>query len=60
MEVYCGAGRICVVNDGGEAQCVCVNACENEEDARRRVSFTKYTHLLVFRETVGCSIMVTV
>lgn len=37
LEVYCGAGRMCVVNDDNQAQCVCVNACENEDDRRRRV-----------------------
>lgn len=37
LGVFCGAGRMCVVNDNGDGECVCVNACNIEEDARRRV-----------------------
>ncbi|XP_045123782.1 SPARC-like [Portunus trituberculatus] len=37
LGVYCGAGRMCVVNDNGDGECACNNACDSEEDARRRV-----------------------
>ncbi|KAK3863833.1 hypothetical protein Pcinc_030436 [Petrolisthes cinctipes] len=36
-EIYCGAGRMCVVNDLGEGECRCVNTCDSEDDPRRRV-----------------------
>ncbi|KAK8384852.1 hypothetical protein O3P69_014426 [Scylla paramamosain] len=37
LGVYCGAGRMCVVNDNGDGECACINACDMEDDARRRV-----------------------
>ncbi|KAG7172906.1 SPARC-like [Homarus americanus] len=37
LDTYCGAGRLCAVNDAGEAECRCINACDQETDPRRRV-----------------------
>ncbi|XP_071528735.1 SPARC [Panulirus ornatus] len=37
LDMYCGAGRMCVVNDAGEGECRCVNVCGQETDVRRRV-----------------------
>nr|XP_045602585.1 SPARC-like [Procambarus clarkii] len=36
-DMYCGAGRTCVINDAGEGECRCVNVCSDETDPRRRV-----------------------
>nr|XP_053641995.1 SPARC-like [Cherax quadricarinatus] len=36
-DMHCGAGRMCVLTDDGEAECRCVNACTDEPDPRRRV-----------------------
>lgn len=41
-ELFCGAGRMCVVNDDGEGECRCVNTCDDEADPRRRVSNFAY------------------
>lgn len=49
LEVYCGAGRMCVADDDYVAQCVCVNTCENEHDRRRRVSVC----MVVLKEDCG-------
>ena len=45
LDKYCSAGRICTVDDNGEGQCVCVNACESEVDSRRRVSLNAFLSL---------------
>lgn len=37
LEKHCGAGRVCQANDDGEAECVCVEMCEQEVDPRRKV-----------------------
>jgi len=37
QNVYCSAGRACVVGEGGKGECRCVEACERETDPRRRV-----------------------
>ncbi|XP_076069503.1 secreted protein, acidic, cysteine-rich [Oratosquilla oratoria] len=37
LEKYCGAGRECVVNLQGEAECQCMQECDFEPDDRRRV-----------------------
>lgn len=36
-EMFCGAGRTCVVTPQGEAECECVKECEPELDTRRKV-----------------------
>lgn len=36
-EIYCGAGRECVINDDEEGECLCVTECEDEIDPRRKV-----------------------
>ncbi|KAK7066822.1 hypothetical protein SK128_011702 [Halocaridina rubra] len=36
-EMYCGAGRQCIIRNDGEGECVCVSSCEEEVDPRRRV-----------------------
>ncbi len=33
----CGPGRECMPGDKGKAKCVCMKACPEEEDNRRRV-----------------------
>ncbi|XP_046611571.1 SPARC [Neodiprion virginianus] len=37
MNKHCSAGRTCKPDDDGVAQCVCVEECEPESDARRKV-----------------------
>lgn len=37
LQVRCGAGRICEVDDEGEPQCVCIPKCPVESDSRRKV-----------------------
>ncbi|XP_043281097.1 SPARC isoform X2 [Venturia canescens] len=37
MEKHCGAGKVCRSNDMGEAECICVEVCNEEIDPRRKV-----------------------
>jgi hypothetical protein len=34
---HCGAGRVCELTEEGEAECVCISACPEEVDPRRKV-----------------------
>nr|CAD7444791.1 unnamed protein product [Timema bartmani] len=36
-EKHCGAGRVCVLDELEQAQCVCIPACPEEADPRRKV-----------------------
>lgn len=36
-DIYCSAGKACVVSDKGLGECKCVESCEVETDPRRRV-----------------------
>lgn len=36
-DMYCGAGRECVISDDGEGECLCQAVCEEEIDPRRKV-----------------------
>ncbi|XP_068247760.1 SPARC [Palaemon carinicauda] len=36
-DMYCGAGRECVISDDGEGECLCQGVCEEEIDPRRKV-----------------------
>lgn len=35
--VHCSAGRVCEVDDLGEAECVCIKSCPVETESRRKV-----------------------
>uniref|UniRef100_A0A6P7FHJ6 SPARC n=1 Tax=Diabrotica virgifera virgifera TaxID=50390 RepID=A0A6P7FHJ6_DIAVI len=37
MQVRCGAGRICQVNELREPECVCIPTCPEESESRRKV-----------------------
>lgn len=37
MDKHCGAGRVCRSTDLGEAECICVEFCDEEIDPRRKV-----------------------
>lgn len=37
LEVHCGAGRVCQVDEAGEPQCVCIPKCPVETESRRKV-----------------------
>ncbi|KAG8249258.1 SPARC-like [Homalodisca vitripennis] len=37
LHKHCGAGRVCVLNDDGEAECPCIPSCPLESDPRRKV-----------------------
>nr|CAH7739719.1 unnamed protein product [Callosobruchus chinensis] len=37
LEVHCGAGRICQVDEKGEPDCVCIPNCPVETESRRKV-----------------------
>ncbi|XP_056647985.1 SPARC [Diorhabda sublineata] len=37
MQVRCGAGRVCQVDELGEPQCVCIPKCPVETESRRKV-----------------------
>ncbi|XP_064117959.1 SPARC-like isoform X2 [Macrobrachium nipponense] len=36
-DMYCGAGRECIINEEGEGECLCQAVCEEEIDPRRKV-----------------------
>ncbi|RXG68785.1 SPARC protein [Armadillidium vulgare] len=36
-EIFCGAGRECMISEKGEGLCRCVERCENIDDDRRKV-----------------------
>lgn len=37
LDKHCGAGRVCRLNDEGEAMCVCIPTCPEEREPRRKV-----------------------
>ncbi|KAG5893831.1 hypothetical protein JTB14_018333 [Gonioctena quinquepunctata] len=37
IEVHCGAGRVCQVDEEGEPQCICIPTCPVETESRRKV-----------------------
>jgi len=37
MKVHCSAGRVCEINEHGEAICNCIKECPYETDSRRKV-----------------------
>ncbi|XP_041968828.1 SPARC [Aricia agestis] len=37
LKVHCSAGRVCEINELGDAACNCIKECPYETDARRRV-----------------------
>lgn len=37
LHKHCGAGRVCRLNDEGEAMCVCIPTCPEEREPRRKV-----------------------
>ncbi|XP_042871170.1 SPARC-like [Penaeus japonicus] len=56
-EMFCGAGRICVVTPQGDAECECVKECEPELDDRRKVSIliiSVFNSSLCEDEEPGC------
>jgi len=43
MNMYCGAGRECIISDDGEGVCQCVQECGGDLDERRMVCSNKNT-----------------
>lgn len=37
LNVHCGAGRICQLDNTGEPQCICIPSCPDEIDQRRKI-----------------------
>lgn len=43
LHKHCGAGRICHLNNEGEAECLCIPSCPLERDPRRKVTIQMIT-----------------
>lgn len=39
LKVHCSAGRVCEIDEHGDAVCNCIKECPYETDSRRKVHF---------------------
>lgn len=56
LDVQCGAGMVCELDQNSEPQCVCIEACPEETESRRKVVTATFLLYVCFYKIMYCKV----